>query len=410
MIYSMIMEAIQMIKVAVLGFGTVGSGVVETIDKNCEIIRQKTGKEISVKYIVDVRDFPDSPYKELVVHDFAAVENDDEISIVVETIGGVKVAYDFTKRALSAGKSVVTSNKELVATHGCELMDIARTRGVSYMFEASVGGGMPIIRPLMNCLAADDVLEVFGILNGTTNFILTQMFKNGVSFSAALAKAQELGYSELNPTADIDGIDACRKVSILASLITGVYIAPEQIPAEGISGVSINDVEAAAAMGYTIKLIGRTLKSDGKMYSYVAPHLIKNTNLLSSVEGVMNGITVHGNIVGEVMFYGPGAGKMPTASAVVADIVDIAKDARAGALTEWKASDEDITGDPQTLVSPWFIRTSCEPEAMRKIIPGIKPVLNKDDKYSYYVGEMSKTDLMKALDGVNVLSAFRVID
>ncbi len=236
------------------------------------------------------------------------------------------------------------------------------------------------------------------------------MFKNGVSFSAALAKAQEMGYSEMNPAADIDGIDACRKVSILASLITGTYIAPEQIPAEGISGVSVNDVEAAAYMGYTIKLIGRTLKKDDRVYSYVAPHLVSNANVLSNVEGVMNGIVARGNIVGDVMFYGSGAGKMPTASAVASDIIEIAKDPRAGALTEWKKPDEDMIGNSETLVTPWLIRMSAEPKAVKERIHEAKPLVSKDEKYSYYVGKMSKPELMKALDGMDVLSAFRILD
>lgn len=399
-----------MVKIAVLGFGTVGSGVVETIDMNAGVIAKKTSQEISVKYIVDVRDFPDSKYADLVVHDFEIVEKDPEVSIVVETIGGVRVAYEFTKRSLAAGKSVITSNKELVATHGCELMELARNNNASYMFEASVGGGTPIIRPLMSCLAADDVTEVYGILNGTTNYILTQMFKNGVSFSAALAKAQELGYSELNPTADIDGIDACRKTSILASLMAGVYISPDEIEAEGISGVSINDVDAAACMGYTIKLIGRTIKLNGKVYSYVAPHLISNISLLSGIENSMNGLVVKGNIVGEVLFYGPGAGKLPTASAVVADIIDVAKNSRAGELTEWKLSEESISGDSRELKTAWFVRTAENPEKMKKLVPASKLICSKDEKYSYYVGEMSKIDLMKMLEETNVFSAFRILD
>lgn len=395
-------------KVAVLGFGTVGSGVVEALDINSGAIGEKTDG-IEVKYIVDVRDFPDSPYGGLVVKDFSAVENDPEVDIVVETIGGTGVAYGFTKRSLAAGKSVVTSNKELVATHGYELMELAEKHGVSYLFEASVAGGVPLLRPMVTCLNADRITEVYGILNGTTNYVLTQMFKHGVSFSAALAKAQKLGYSELNPTADIDGHDACRKVCILASLVTGTHVSQEKVPAEGISGVSIEDVENAGMLGYTIKLLGRAVFSGGKVYAYVAPHLVKNTEMLSGVEDVMNGVVVRGNIVGEVMFYGPGAGKLPTASAVVSDIIDAACDSHAGDRYSWGAPDDTVTGDPEELASKWYVRLSGKQEDMEEKLPGSKLIGSRDDKYACYTEEMTAKELHAALEGATVLSAFRII-
>ena len=398
-------------KVAVLGFGTVGSGVVEALDCNSDLIQKRTGHEIKIKHIVDVRDFPDSPYKDLVTKDFAVVENDSEVDIVVETIGGIGVAYEFTKRSLAAGKSVVTSNKELVATHGYELMEIAEKHGVSYLFEASVAGGIPALRPLITGLSADRITEIYGILNGTTNYILTQMFKNGVSFSSALTKAQKLGYSELNPTADIDGHDACRKVCILTSLVTKTHILQDKVPAEGISGVTVEDVEIAGMMGYTIKLLGRAVfAEDGKAYAYVAPHLIKNTDMLSGVEDVMNGVVVRGNIVNEVMFYGPGAGKLPTASAVLSDVIDVAVNPSAGKMYAWSAPDDSVSGDPMELKSKWYIRTASKSGEVEKAVSGAKLIDSRDDKTAYFTGDMSAKELYAALEGLTVLTAFRITE
>ena len=387
-------------KIAVLGFGTVGSGVVETIDINAEAITKRTGG-ITVKYIVDVRDFPDSPYSSLMTKDFSEVENDPEVSIVVETIGGIGVAYEFTKRSLKAGKSVVTSNKELVATYGHELIALAKENGVSYLFEASVGGGVPLLRPLKTCLNGDVIKEIYGILNGTTNYILTQMFQNGVSFAEALATAQKLGYSEADPTADVEGHDACRKACILTSLVTGSHISQDKVPAKGISGVALEDVEYAAQLGYTIKLLGRCVFEDGKAYSYVAPHLVNKNELVSGVNGVMNGIVVKGNIVGETMFYGAGAGKMPTASAVVADVTAIATDVRAGACFEWSAPAEEISGNPAELKNKWFVRVCGEIEA--ELVGSLNGVS------AYVTGEMSETELKAVLGAVEVVAAYRMI-
>ncbi|MBQ4040795.1 MAG: homoserine dehydrogenase [Oscillospiraceae bacterium] len=387
-------------KIAVLGFGTVGSGVVETLDINAETITQRTGG-ITVKYIVDVRDFPDSPYASLVTKDFAAVENDPEVSIVVETIGGIGVAYEFTKRSLKAGKSVVTSNKELVATYGHELMALAKENGVSYLFEASVGGGVPLLRPLKTCLNGDVIKEIYGILNGTTNYILTQMFQNGVSFAEALATAQKLGYSEADPTADVEGHDACRKACILTSLVTGSHVSQDKVPAKGISGVALEDVEYAAQLGYTIKLLGRCVFEGGKAYSYVAPHLVNKNELVSGVNGVMNGIVIKGNIVGETMFYGAGAGKMPTASAVVADVTAVAMNVRAGECFEWAAPNDEVSGDPASLKNKWFVRVRGELEA---------ELVGRADGISAYVtAEMSETELKAVLGEAEVVAAYRMI-
>lgn len=318
-----------MINVAVLGFGTVGSGVVEII--NGKDFSGKTGQDINVKKVLDIRSFEGTPYGHLVTSDFDSILNDDEISIVVETMGGTNPAYDFTKRSLLAGKSVVTSNKELVATHGTELLNIAKEKKVCYMFEASVGGGIPIIRPLTNCLAANDINSIMGILNGTTNYILTKMINEGDSFENALKNAQDKGYAERNPSADVDGIDACRKIAILASLAFGKHVDSNKINTEGITNISLEDVAYARKINHSIKLIGQCKKVDEKIFAKVSPVMLPDENPLSDVEGVFNGILVNGSATGDVMFYGKGAGKLPTASAVVADVIDIVKHEGLGA-------------------------------------------------------------------------------
>ena len=287
------------VNVAILGFGTVGSGVAEVLAKNHTHIDEKVHAPIRLKYILDVRDFPDSPFGDKIVHDFSVIENDPEVDIVVETIGGARIAREFTERALKAGKSVVTSNKELVATCGYDLLSLAKEHGVSYLFEASVGGGIPIIRPLSRCLAANEIEEICGILNGTTNYILTRMIKGGLSFDAALKEAQRNGYAEQDPTADIEGHDACRKICILSSLAFGRHVYPRQVPTEGITGVTLADVAYAESCGKKIKLLGRSIRrSDGKVCAYVAPHLVDQENPLAGVEDVFNAITVKGNAIG----------------------------------------------------------------------------------------------------------------
>ncbi len=312
-----------MINVAVLGFGTVGSGVVEII--NGKDFAGKLDKDIQVTKILDIRTFEGSPFADLVTADFDSILNDDSIKIVVETMGGTNPAYDFTKRSLLAGKSVVTSNKELVATHGTELIRLARENNASYMFEASVGGGIPIIRPLCNCLAANEINSVMGILNGTTNYILTKMIKDGESFESALSNAQAKGYAERNPAADVEGTDACRKIAILASLSFGKYVDCNQISTEGITKITLKDVKYAEKLGKSIKLIGQCKKVGDKVFAKVSPLMLPGDNALSDVEGVFNAILVNGSATGDVMFYGKGAGKLPTASAVVADVIDIVR-------------------------------------------------------------------------------------
>ena len=314
-----------MINVAVLGYGTVGSGVVEVLENNKDEITKKAGEELNVKYILDLRDFPGDPYESKVVHDYNVILNDPEVTIICETMGGVNPAYDFSKNALLKGKSVCTSNKELVANHGPELIKLAKENKCNYLFEASVGGGIPIIRPLNYSLTAEKIEAIIGILNGTTNYILTKMDKEGASFEAVLKEAQEKGYAERNPEADVEGYDACRKIAILSSLMTGKHVDYKDIYTEGITKISTRDFAYAKAMKRSIKLLATGKEVDGKYVAMVAPFMIPTSHPLYCVSDVFNAVYVTGNMLGDSMYYGRGAGKLPTASAVVSDIVDCAR-------------------------------------------------------------------------------------
>ena len=403
-----------MVNVAILGFGVVGSGVAEVLATNGAHIDRKVDDLLRLKYILDVRDFPDSPFADKVVHDFSVIENDPEVNIVVETIGGAKVALDFTRRALMAGKSVVTSNKELVAEHGCELLRLAQEKGVSYLFEASVGGGIPIIRPLNQCLAANEIEELCGILNGTTNYILTRMIRAGLSFDAALKEAQQNGYAEQDPTADIEGHDACRKICILASLAFGRHVYPRQVPTEGITGVTLSDVAYAESCGRKIKLLGRAMRrSDGKVCAYVAPHLVDQENPLAGVEDVFNAITVKGNAIGDVMFYGRGAGKLPTASAVVADVIDAARHRDEKKRMFWAEGGEDVTVSPAGLESAWYVRAEGTGEQVRAAFPD-RTLLARagapEGEFALITEPMTRAALDGRLAGLKACSVFRVLD
>lgn len=312
-----------MVNIAVMGYGTVGSGVVELLDKNKEIIKKNTGEEINVKYILDIRDFENDKYQDKIIKDFGTIINDSEISIVAEVIGGATIAYEYTKRLLQSGINVVTSNKELVATKGAELLKIAKEKGVKYLFEASVGGGIPVIHPMLQCLEANKITEIIGIMNGTTNYILTKMIKDNISFEQALKQAQELGYAERNPDADIKGYDTCRKICILSCLAYEEDIDPDNISVKGIEELTLEDVKKADEKGYVIKLIGYSRKNDeDKIEIFVSPCAIKKTNPLANVNDVYNAILIKGDMVGNVIFYGKGAGKFPTASAVCSDIIE----------------------------------------------------------------------------------------
>ncbi len=348
--------------VAVMGFGTVGSGVVELMEKNHDSIVKKSMQEsLEVKYILDIRDFPDNPFKDKMIKDFNIILNDPEIEIVVETMGGVTFAYDFVKKLLLSGKNVVTSNKELVATHGYELLTIAQEKNVNFLFEASVGGGIPIIRPITQCLAANEISEIAGILNGTTNYILTKMITENMSFEAALKNAQDLGYAEKDPTADVDGHDACRKICILAALSFGKHVYPESVHTEGIRGVTLSDVAYAGAWGGVIKLIGSAKKlSDGKVNVTVGPSFVAKHSQLASVDDVFNAILVRGDATGDVVFYGRGAGKMPTASAVVADVIDAAKHTLKKKNFGWNDTEDGYVADYKLANTSLYVRGTTD--------------------------------------------------
>ena len=345
-----------MINIAVLGYGTVGSGVVEVINTNQDSINRRAGDEIRIKYVLDLRDFPGDPVQKVLVHDYETIVNDPEIDIVVEVMGGLEPAHTFVKRALEAGKSVATSNKALVAKFGPELMDIARNKNINFLFEASCGGGIPIIRALNQSLTADQIDEVTGILNGTTNYMLTKMDMEGSRFESVLKKAQEKGYAEADPTADVEGYDACRKSAILSSLAYGKFLNYEKIHTEGITRITPEDMEYARAMGMSIKLLATSRKlSEDSYYAVVAPFLVGKNNPLYSVNDVYNGIFVHGNVLGDAMFYGSGAGKLPTASAVVADVVDEAKHLHENMPNEW--NDQPLPlADPDQVSGRFFVR------------------------------------------------------
>ena len=402
-----------MINVAVMGFGVVGSGTVEVLDKNSDRISRNSGQDIRVKRILDVREFPDSPYKSLFVNDFETIVDDPDIAVVVETIGGVGAAYDFTRRALSAGKSVVTSNKELVAAHGCELLKLAGEKGVNYLFEASVGGGIPIVRPIAQCIAANKISEIYGILNGTTNYILTEMEKNGAEFSDALTDAQKKGYAEADPSADIDGHDACRKICILSSLAYGQHIYPEYVPAEGIRGLATEDMRFAGELGCRIKLLARSRVVGDKIAAYVAPHLVSRDNLLAGVDGVMNSVVVRGNAVGDLMFYGAGAGKMPTASAVAADVIDAVKHLHERKLLNWDEGGADTVTDPTQLESAWYIRTNAARDKVEREFGEVMFAAGTGSTGSmtaFKTAFMNGKKVRQLLDrGVPALSLFRVL-
>ncbi|MBE6754310.1 MAG: homoserine dehydrogenase [Ruminococcaceae bacterium] len=410
-----------MIQIAVIGHGVVGSGVVDLLHENKAGISSRAHETIRVKYILDLRDFPELPYASKFIKDFATIENDDEVRIVVECIGGVKIAYDYVKRSLLAGKSVVTSNKELVAAHGQELLELAQERNLNFLFEASVGGGIPIIRPLSQCLAANEVTEIAGILNGTTNFILTKMIYDKMSFDDALALAQKLGYAERDPSADVDGHDSCRKICILASLAFGHHVYPEQVSTEGIRNVTLEDVSYADVWGGSIKLLGVVKPcGDGKLDMCVAPMLIPKTNQLWRVDDVFNGILACGNATGDVLFYGRGAGKMPTASAVVADVIDCTKHFNARKYLYWDKGSPDLVIDASKSVFPMYIRATGLPAdeltaAVEKVYGSCQKLTREgvDDEVAFIVpaapyGEQCSKRQQLEWCGVKVLGFMRV--
>ena len=397
-----------MIKYAILGFGTVGRGVAEVMAGQKEKLAAAAGEALELGYILVRRDMPDSPWKDRMVRDFSVIERDPDVAVVAEVIGGVGAAYDYSRRAILAGKSVVSSNKELVATHGLELAALAKEHGVSYLFEGSVGGGIPLLRPLCRCLAANRIDEVYGILNGTTNYILTAMDEQGQDFAAALKKAQELGYAEADPTADVEGIDACRKTTILADLSFGQNLDPADIPTTGITSVAAVDLELARALGYAVKLLGRAKRADGGCLAFVQPHLVPLSHTLASVNGVMNACAIRGSAVGEVVLCGPGAGSHPTASAVAADIADAVRH-RSDPMVPDMGKPGGTVVPEADLVSPWYVRADAAPETVEALFSGVKPVYSTTGECGFITGPMDRPAAEKLLAGLDGRALWRVL-
>lgn len=359
----------HMAKIAVLGYGVVGSGTVEVFYKNKESLERKAGQELDIKYILDIRDFEDSPYKDKFVKDFDVILNDPEVTVVAEVIGGLKFSYGYVKSSLLAGKSVVTSNKELVAAKGAELLKIAKENNVNFFFEASVGGGIPVIKPIHNCLEANEIDEIAGILNGTTNFILTKMIRDGMGFDEALKIAQDLGYAERDPSADVDGHDTCRKICILASLAFGRHVYPENVHTEGITKVTLEDVNYCDNCDSKIKLIGCAKREDnGEVSIGVFPAVIKDDSQLAGVNDVFNAILVRGDATGDVVFYGKGAGKLPTASAVVSDIISAVKHENTSISLTWKDSDQNFIRSFDEFKCASYIRVLAKDKAAAEAV------------------------------------------
>ena len=408
--------------VAVMGYGTVGSGVVEVFNKNHDsIVRRSTRDSLDLKYILDLRDFPDDPNEDKFIKDFNIILNDADVKIVVETMGGLHPAFEFVSSLLKAGKSVVTSNKELVAAKGYELLTLAEENNVNFLFEASVGGGIPIIRPITQCLAANEIDEIAGILNGTTNFILTMMIEKNMTFADALKLAQDNGYAEKDPTADIEGHDACRKICILASLCFGKHVYPDAVYTEGITKITLEDVAYIQNYGGVIKLLGRAKRlEDGKISAVVSPAVVMHGSQLASVTDVFNAILVRGDAIGDVVFYGKGAGKLPTASAVVADVIDCAKHVDRKKAFGWGASEENYVVDYKTLETALYIRTEVSDKATALAAVeaqfGKVRVLSREDAPANELAFVTGTDTEQALTaklentGFQALSCIRVTD
>ena len=405
-----------------MGYGTVGSGVVEVIMKNHDtIVGRNSLDELELKYILDIRDFPLDPNSDKFTKDFNDILSDDEVGVVVETMGGIHPAYEFTSQLLSKGKSVVTSNKELVAQKGYELLTLAKEHNANYMFEASVGGGIPILRPINNCLSANEIIEIAGILNGTTNYILTKMINDGMSLDEALLRAQQKGYAEKDPTADIEGIDAGRKICILADLAFGKHVLPDKVFTQGIRGITLEDVEFVRDFGGVIKLIGSVKKiDDGRIVAQVRPSVVMSGSVLATTSGVFNAILVRGNALGDAVFYGRGAGKLPTASAVVADVIDCVRNYGRTKLLPWGESDDAFTAPYDALSSRFYVRAyNVNDDSLAEIDRscGIYKVLERknqlSDEFAFVTEEIVEKDLKEKLgkiESVEIKSLIPVTD
>jgi len=387
------------LKAAIMGYGVVGSGVAEVLITNAKHIESKIGQPIEISKILDLRDFDNDPLKDKFTKNFEDILNDSEIGVVAEVMGGITPAFDYVMALLKAGKSVVTSNKELVAAKGAELLKTAKEKNVNFLFEASVGGGIPVLRPLHQCLASNKIIEICGILNGTTNYILTKMINENRSLEDVLKEAQDLGYAERNPAADIEGHDACRKICILASLAFSKHVYPDSVHTEGITSITLNDVNLAQKAGYVIKLIGKAkMHSDNTLYILVAPMLIENSCPLACVSDVFNAVMVEGNAVGDVMFYGRGAGKLPTASAVVADMIDCVKHVNARKELFWQDSDNSFVSDIKEENVRMYVRI-C-PEGLQKVMeifPDAKTIQIEND-FAFITSEMKEKQIDEGLE------------
>jgi len=399
-----------MAKICIIGFGCIGSGTYEILKKNAKSISRKAGEDIEVKYIIDIRDFSSHEASSLFTSDFDKVLNDDEVTVVVETMGGVGPAYEYTKAALEKGKNVVTSNKELVAIKGDELFALAAKNGVKYFYEASVGGGIPIIRPILTSLGSNEITEITGILNGTTNYILTKMFKDGDTFDNALKTAQELGYAERNPSADVDGFDTGKKISILSSMVIGKKVNHEDVHTLGITKITLEDTKYAEKMGYSIKLLGRFKNVGGEYEVMVEPMFVAKSSPLSGVEDVFNGIFVNGDMLGDAMFYGRGAGKLPTASAVVADVIEVVKGAKDDLVVPWVACDENIVKDYGKISSKFFVRVKngCK-DCINKAFANAQIVDVTDTEAAFVTDVITVDELNKKLEGFELLNRFMIL-
>lgn len=399
-----------MIQIAVMGYGTIGSGVVEVIEKNAGIIRAHVGDEVRVKYVLDLRDFPGDPIESRIVHDYQVIANDPEIVVVVETMGGVEPAYTFVKEMLLHGKSVSTSNKNLVAEKGAELIAIAKERDLNFQFEASVGGGIPIIRSIYKSLTADVIEEISGILNGTTNYMLTKMTEEGSDYETVLKEAQELGYAERDPSADVEGYDACRKIAILTSLISGKQVDFRKIYTEGITKITPEDIRYALAMKKRIRLIASSTRTGDTYTALVAPFLVGEEHPLYTVNGVFNAVFVHGNMLGDAMFYGSGAGKLPTASAVVADVVDIAKHYQPNRNIPIQWSSEELQlQDIKAFSCRFFVRIRGGGEEAKAAFGQIETVsAGISGETAFLTGEMTESAFEEKAKGVSIISRIRI--
>lgn len=391
-----------------MGYGTIGSGVVEVLEVNKDLITERAGEPVEVKYILDLRDFPGDPYEKCIVHDYQIIVNDPEIGVVVEAMGGVEPAYTMVKAMLLAGKHVTTSNKNLVAEKGAELIAIARERDINFMFGASVGGGIPIIRPLNTCLTADEIMEITGILNGTTNYMLTRMANEGVSFEAVLKDAQAKGYAEANPTADVEGIDPCRKIAILTSLVCKKQVDYEDIYTEGITKITSEDFAYANKMKRSIKLLASSKRVGDKYACMVAPFMLTKSHPLGNVNDVFNSVFVRGNVLGDAMFYGSGAGKLPTASAVVADIVDMVKHSNVNVFIDWSSEKMDLVNYKET-VNSFFVRTTsakAEVEAIFGKVSFVEGVV--EGEIGFTTDAMTEAEFAEKVEGIQLVSRIRL--